>query len=355
MGEPLPNEGDDEDDDEIATRAAAPAGGAGTVRVEATRETAGVRLDVFLARALEDLSRARLKALIEGGHVRVGGAEVGEPARRVNAGEVVTVRVPPPVPAAPRPEPIPLAIAFEDEDVVVVDKPAGLVVHPGAGHASGTLVNALLHHCGASLSGIGGVERPGIVHRLDRETSGLMVVAKNDRAHRALSAQFADHGREGPLERTYIAVVWGVPDPTAGTVEAPIGRHPRDRQRFAVVRAGGRHAVTHFSVAERFPAADPVASLLECRLETGRTHQIRVHLAHVGHPLLGDPLYGAGFRTKANRLPETARAALSRLGRQALHAGVLGFAHPRTREAMRFTSGPPAALAELIGALRDMA
>lgn len=343
MGEALPV---DDGEDDVPANA--------PIRVEATAETAGVRLDLFLARAIPDLSRARLKTLIGEGRVRVGEVDVGDPARRVNAGDVVAVSVPPPVPAEPAAEPITLDVVFEDADLVVIDKPAGLVVHPGAGHASGTLVNALLHHCGASLSGIGGVERPGIVHRLDRETSGLMVVAKTDRAHRALAAQFADHGREGPLERTYIGLVWGVPDRPSGTIDAAIGRDPRDRQRFAVVRSGGRRAVTHFAVEERFPADEPLASLLRCRLETGRTHQIRVHLAHAGHPLLGDPLYGTGYRTKANRLPEAARAALDGLGRQALHAGVLGFRHPATGEVLRFESDPPPALAELIGALRAL-
>ena len=212
--------------------------------------------------------------------------------------------MPAPEPAEPGGESIPLNIVFEDDAIIVIDKPAGLVVHPAAGHATGTLVNALIAHCGDSLSGIGGVKRPGIVHRLDKDTTGLMVVAKTDRAHQALAAQFADHGRTGPLRRGYLAFVWGAPARPKGTIDEPIDRHPKSRDRMAV-RANGRVAITHWQVLERFKGKDgkPVASLIECRLETGRTHQIRVHLAHVGHPLLGDATYGTGFKTKAARLP----------------------------------------------------
>jgi 23S rRNA pseudouridine1911/1915/1917 synthase len=225
------------------------------------------------------------------------------------------------------------------------------VVHPAAGHGSGTLVNALIAHCGASLSGIGGVKRPGIVHRLDKDTSGLMVVAKTDCAHQALAAQFADHGRQGPLRRGYLAFVWGVPDHPKGTIAAPIGRHPRSRERMAV-RPDGRPAVTHWQVLERYPASGAaVASLLACRLETGRTHQIRVHLAHAGHPLLGDAFYGRGFRTKESLLPEGARAALAALGRQALHAYLLAVQHPTKGEIREFRSELPKDLARLRNAL----
>ena len=218
---------------------------------------------------------------------------------------------------------------YEDDDLLVIDKPAGLVVHPAAGNWSGTLVNALIAHCGTSLSGVGGVKRPGIVHRLDKDTTGLLVVAKNDRAHKALTAQFADHGRTGPLERGYLAFVWGVPDRPKGTIDKPIDRHPRARDKMAV-RQGGREAVTHWQVLKRYLGADgkPVASLLACRLETGRTHQIRVHLASIGHPLMGDDVYGPGFRTKMQHLAPEARAALAALGRQALHAYLLGLGHP---------------------------
>jgi 23S rRNA pseudouridine1911/1915/1917 synthase len=216
------------------------------------------------------------------------------------------------------------------------------VVHPGAGNRSGTLVNALIAHCGDSLSGIGGEKRPGIVHRLDKDTSGLLVVAKTDRAHRALSRQFADHGRTGPLRRGYLAFVWGAPERPRGTIDKPIGRHPHARERMAV-REGGRAAITHWEVLERYPGSkgEPVASLLACRLETGRTHQIRVHLAAIGHPLLGDDVYGSGFKTKAAQLPPAARAALKSLGRQALHAYLVGFGHPVGGKVLEFQSELP--------------
>ena len=221
-------------------------------------------------------------------------------------------------------------------------------MHPAAGNLSGTLVNALIAHCGASLSGIGGVKRPGIVHRLDKDTTGLMVVAKNDRAHKALSRQFADHGRSGNLEREYLAFVWGVPNRPKGTIDAPLDRHPKARDKQAV-RAGGREAITHWRLLETYSGADgkPVAALLACRLETGRTHQIRVHLAHIGHPLLGDAVYGPGFKTKAALLPENARESLAALGRQALHAHILGFQHPETRKILSFKSRLPDDLVRL--------
>jgi 23S rRNA pseudouridine1911/1915/1917 synthase len=230
----------------------------------------------------------------------------------------------------------------------VIDKPKGLVVHPAAGNRSGTLVNALVAHCGTSLSGIGGERRPGIVHRLDKDTTGLLVVAKTDRAHRALADQFADHGRTGPLARGYLAFVWGVPERPKGTIDKPIERHPRARDKMAV-RAGGREAVTHWEVLERYSGRDgtPVASLLACRLETGRTHQIRVHLAAIGHPLLGDEVYGPGFRTKAAQLPVPAQEALAALGRQALHAYLLGIVHPIRGDYLEFRSELPADLCRL--------
>ncbi|MFG1359904.1 RluA family pseudouridine synthase [Xanthobacter pseudotagetidis] len=327
-----------------------PAAGAGRP-VVAAPEDAGERLDRVLARHLADLSRTRVKRLITEGHVALAGRVVGDAALRVNAGDAFTVTVPAPEPAAPVPEDLPLAIAFEDAHLIVIDKPAGLVVHPAPGHAGGTLVNALLHHCGDSLSGIGGVKRPGIVHRIDKDTSGLLVVAKSDAAHKGLAAQFADHGRTGPLERAYLAFVWGVPE-TRGAVDAPIDRHPAHRQKMAV-RQSGRHAVTHWELVETYPGTDgaPVASLVRCRLETGRTHQIRVHMAHIGHPLLGDEVYGQGFRTKAARLPEAARERLARLGRQALHAERLGFAHPVTGATLVFDSTLPPDLEALRDAL----
>ena len=309
---------------------------------------AGGRLDRLLAASIADNSRSRLKALILAGEVAIGGRTIRDPGHRVNAGDVIVVTVPPPEPAEPRGEPIALNVVFEDDQIIVIDKPRGLVVHPAAGNWSGTLVNALIAHCGSSLSGIGGVIRPGIVHRLDKDTTGLMVVAKTDRAHRALAAQFADHGRTGPLQRGYLAFVWGAPDRPKGTIDQPIDRHPHARDKMSV-RQGGRPAVTHWEVLKRYPGADgaTVASLLACRLETGRTHQIRVHLAHIGHPLLGDDVYGPGFKTKASRLAPAAAEALQALGRQALHAYLLGIEHPKTRESLEFHSELPADLARL--------
>ncbi len=315
-------------------------------------DQAGARLDRVLAMQLAALSRTRLKALVLAGRVAIGGRTIRDPGRRVNAGDTVTVEVPAAEPAAPRGENIPLAIVHEDDDLIVIDKPAGLVVHPAAGNWTGTLVNALIAHCGDSLSGIGGERRPGIVHRLDKDTSGLMVVAKNDRAHRRLAKQFADKGASG-LERGYLAFVWGAPDRPKGTIDKPIDRHPHARERMAV-RAGGRPAVTHWEVLERYAGADgkPVASLIDCRLETGRTHQIRVHLAAIGHPLLGDAVYGGGFKTKAALLPPEAQAALAALGRQALHAYLLGLDHPLSGKHFVFRSGLPPDLDNLRRALR---
>ena len=311
---------------------------------------AGGRLDRALVALFPDLSRARLQDLVRGGHVRRDGDVVRDPALKVADGARLALDMPPPAAAEPVAEAADLTIAYEDDDLVVIDKPAGLVVHPAPGHERGTLVNALIAHCGASLSGIGGVRRPGIVHRLDKDTSGLIVVAKNDAAHRGLCAQFADHGRSGPLERAYRALVWGAPQPRAGTIRASLARARHNREKIAVVSdERGRHALTHYAVAEIYPEA----ALVRCRLETGRTHQIRVHLAHLGHPLLGDAVYGAAFRTKAARLSPIARDALSSLGRQALHAGLLGFSHPRTGEALRFESPLPPDMAALVSALRQ--
>jgi 23S rRNA pseudouridine1911/1915/1917 synthase len=313
---------------------------------------AGERLDRVLAVHVTALSRTRLKALVLAGRVAIGGRTIRDPGHRVNADDRITVAVPPPEPAAPQAENIPLAIAHEDDDLIVIDKPKGLVVHPAAGNRTGTLVNALIAHCGASLSGIGGIKRPGIVHRLDKDTTGLMVVAKNDRAHQALAAQFADHGRTGPLQRGYLAFVWGVPERPRRTIDKPLGRHPQARERMAV-RPGGRAAVTHYEVLERYLGTDgkPVASLLDCRLETGRTHQIRVHLASIGHPLMGDQVYGAGYRTKAAHLTAAGRDALDALGRQALHAYLLGVEHPISGESLVLRSPLPADLAKLRAAL----
>jgi 23S rRNA pseudouridine1911/1915/1917 synthase len=323
----------------------------------ASEDMRGERLDRVLARHFADLSRARLQVLIRAGAVRIGETAITDPALKLRGGESVVLAIPDAVRCEPLPQDIPLSIVHEDAEIVVIDKPAGLVVHPAAGHADGTLVNALIAHCGESLSGIGGVKRPGIVHRLDKDTSGLMVIAKTDRAHRSLAAQFADHGRKGPLEREYQAFVWGRPRADAMVVEGPIGRSTRHRERMAVVAEGrGKEAVTHLYVEQSFPpdVSDPLASRIRCRLETGRTHQIRVHLSSLGHPLLGDLLYGGGFRTKANKLDEPSQAALRALARQALHASLLGFSHPGTGKHLRFKSALPPDLAALERALRGL-
>ena len=330
-------------------------GGAGKVLIAG--EDAAGRIDAWLAQALAGgLSRSRVKALIEEGNVTVNGTPAKAPHQKVQPGDRVAVTMPEPEEPEPKGEDIPLDVLYEDGDLIVLVKPAGLVVHPAAGNWTGTLVNALIHHCGASLSGIGGVRRPGIVHRLDKETSGVMVVAKNDLAHAGLAAQFADHGRTSRLERAYQAIVWGLPRPQKGTIDAPLGR-AGDRIRRAVVAAGAedaRHAVTHYDVIERYherPDATAIAARVACRLETGRTHQIRVHMAHIGHPLVGDPDYGAAFRTKVNLLPEAARPVVRRFNRQALHAYLLQIEHPRTGDVMRFESELPQDMLELIDAL----
>ena len=315
--------------------------------------SAGERLDRYLGQAASErrlaLSRTRLKALIEAGEVTVDGSVVRDPATRLAESARIAFEPPPPENSLLVGEDLPLDVVYEDEHLIVIDKPAGLVVHPAPGHAQGTLVNALIRHCGASLSGVGGVRRPGIVHRLDKDTSGLLVVAKTDAAHRGLAELFADHGHTGSLERAYLAVVWGCFGAAAGKVDAAIGRHSTRRDRMAVVpEERGRHAVTHWRVIE---ALGP-ASLVACRLETGRTHQIRVHMASVGHPLLGDSVYGAGYKTKASQLSPGAKDALAALGRQALHAAALGFEHPITGEALRFEGPPPEDFSRLVNALR---
>ncbi len=317
-----------------------------------THAAAADRLDKALSLAFPDVSRARFQALIAEGAVSVEGLPVREPKHKVKPGDVLRVVLPEAAPAAPLPEAMDLVIVHEDKDVIVIDKPPGLVVHPGAGNETGTLVNALIAHCGESLSGIGGVKRPGIVHRIDKDTSGLLVVAKNDRAHHGLSEQFAAHGRDGRLERSYLALVWGVPERRSGTIDAAIDRSTANRQKMAVSRsANARHAITHYELLESL-GKPPAASLIRCQLETGRTHQIRVHMAHIGHPLLGDDVYGAGFRTSARKLGPAAREALNRLNRQALHATSLGFEHPVTGRLLRFESPAPDDFAKLLDALR---
>ncbi|HUC63453.1 MAG TPA: RluA family pseudouridine synthase [Alphaproteobacteria bacterium] len=316
---------------EVKQEEAGPTGAAAEHRVEIGAAEAGARLDAALARALPALSRSRLKRLIESGsviHVPKGAAATDASAK-VKPGDRFLVRVPAAEPARPAAQAIPLDIIYEDANLIVVDKTAGLVVHPAAGNPDRTLVNALLAHCGGTLSGIGGVRRPGIVHRLDKDTSGLLVAAKTDRAHASLAAQFAAH----TVERAYVALVWGAPKPREGTIAGQIGRSARDRKKMAVVARGGKRAVTRYRVRASYKG---VASLVECRLETGRTHQIRVHLASIGHPLMGDPVYGRLTAERRAALPPAAQAALAALGRQALDAYLLGFRHPASGEALRF-------------------
>lgn len=317
---------------------------------QTTPDDAGQRLDRVVTAHLDQLSRSRVKGLIEAGAVLVAGVVVESPKLALKAAEDITVTVPDAIPADPKGEDIPLDILFEDDAIIVVNKPAGLVVHPAAGHATGTLVNALIGHCGASLSGIGGVRRPGIVHRLDKDTSGVLVVAKSDAAHKALAAQFADHGRTGALERAYSALVWGAPRPPKGTIDAPLGRDPKNALRFAV-RRDGKVAITHYRVDALLDGAGPPVSKVSCQLETGRTHQIRVHLAYRNHPLLGDPLYGSGFQSKANGLSDEAKAKLDALSRQALHARLLQIEHPDTGEILRFEAPEPSDFNDLVAAL----
>jgi 23S rRNA pseudouridine1911/1915/1917 synthase len=319
--------------------------------VEAGAADAGARLDRVLAGRLPGVSRSRLKALIENGNVTLAGAAgavaVRAPAARVKPGQTFAIFVPDSVPAAPEAEAIPLAILYEDAAVVVLDKPAGLVVHPAPGNLEGTLVNALIHHCGASLTGIGGVRRPGIVHRLDKDTSGVMVVAKTEAAHASLSAQF----KARTVERAYRALVWGRPRPPAGEIEGAIGRDPRNRKRMAVT-ARGKPGLTRYRTIRAYGS---IASLLECRLATGRTHQIRVHLAHLGHPVMGDPTYGGGATAaRRRRLPPEVADAVSRLPGQALHAASLGFFHPATGERVRFETNLPKEMKALIALLEAL-
>jgi 23S rRNA pseudouridine1911/1915/1917 synthase len=312
-------------------------------------EHAGQRLDKVLASLIPDLSRSRIQALIEGGELLLGETEVTDCSRKLKGGERLVLSLPPLVDATPRAENIPLDIVFEDDDVIVLNKPAGLVVHPAAGHASGTLVNALLYHCGDSLSGINGVRRPGIVHRLDKDTSGLMMVAKNDLAHHALVEQLQDRS----LSRVYLALVFGDFMQKSGEVETLIGRHPTHRLKMAVLGRGGREALTRYRVLTEYGGA---ITLTECRLATGRTHQIRVHMNHIGHPLIGDPLYGPQATSLRARLKkagygEEVQTALTNFSRQALHAAEISFIHPRTGETMGFSAPLPEDFQDLLSAL----
>src|SRR5471032_1061427 len=324
-----------------------------SLEVVVAGDEGSTRLDRVLAVRVAELSRSRLKALILAGSVTLKGIPIRDPAYHVASGDTITIDVPQAIPAEPAGEDIALDIVHEDDDIIVIDKPRGLVVHPAAGHETGTLVNALIAHCGASLSGIGGVRRPGIVHRLDKDTTGLMVAAKNDRAHKSLTEQFADHGRTGAMRRGYMAFVWDLPNRQRGTVDAPIDRHPFAREKMAV-RDSGREAITHWEIQQSFNGNDgkPVAALLACQLETGRTHQIRVHLAHIGHPLLGDGVYGPHFKTKASHLGPGSQAALTALDRQALHAYLLALEHPKTGEILEWISDLPDDLLQLRDRLR---
>ncbi len=368
--------------------------GPGTIRITPSREQAGQRIDRLLAEAIGTISRSRVKALIDegalsrtetasaagrawrgaddpagvatvgpseadsdpaatpdgtpgaGAGAARGGIRVTEPAEPARAGATYTLIVPEPSPAAPRPQAIPFPILFEDRDLIVLDKPAGLVVHPAPGNQDGTLVNALLAHCGPGFTGIGAEKRPGIVHRLDKDTSGVMVVAKTQLANDVLTAAFAARD----LERTYLALCWGLPNPLSGEIEGAIGRDKRDRKRMAVVSHGGKAALTRYRVIRAFGG---FAALVECRLATGRTHQIRVHMAAHGHPIVGDPLYLRRIPATSRGLPEPLRGALLDFPRQALHAASLGFSHPRTGVLLRFETPPPADLAALLELLGD--
>lgn len=313
---------------------------------EVTKDHEKQRLDKFLAQNLPDFSRSQIQRLISDGNVLADEVVISDNSYKIKAGDCFTVCVPPATEAEPAAEDIPLDIVYEDKDLLVVNKPAGMTVHPAAGVSCGTLVNALLFHCKDSLSGIGGVKRPGIVHRIDRETSGLLVVAKNDNAHRFLSEQFAEHS----IERTYLAVVYGVPNPLNGRIEGNIGRSPADRKKMAVVTNGGKPAVTHYKTLQVFKNA---ASLVQCNLETGRTHQIRVHLTSVGNALIGDKVYVKNRKTAVN-LPQNLKSYVNEFPRQALHAKSLGFVHPATKKFMQFDSELPEDISELLQKLADV-
>lgn len=317
----------------------------------------GVRFDSWLCEKLpEHVSRTRVKSLIKSGNVQVNNKPCLEPNYRLKENDQILLAIPEPEDPIPEAENIPLDILFEDNHLIVLNKPVGMVVHPAAGNWTGTLVNALLYHCGSDFAGIGGVKRPGIVHRLDKDTSGIMVVAKTEKAHAGLAAQFADHGRTGPLERAYLAFIWGVPAKNKGTIDEPLGRSTSNRLKRAVVNPNARdakEAITHFKVLKHLDGmgdGTANASLIQCRLETGRTHQIRVHMAHIGHPLIGDQDYGRHFSTKANALSEKPREAVKNFKRQALHAAILGFKHPISGETVRFEAPVPEDFQNLLDA-----
>jgi 23S rRNA pseudouridine1911/1915/1917 synthase len=325
------------------------------ITVRAPASATGERLDAVLAAAIDGLSRSRIKALIVDGHLSQDGVTLRQPSHKVAAGDRFTLVVPDAAPAVPQGQDIPLVVLYEDDDLIVIEKPAGLVVHPAPGNPDRTLVNALIAHCGPALTGIGGVRRPGIVHRLDKDTSGVMVAAKTAAAHASLSAQFAARS----IDRAYRAIAWSAPRPPAGDIETLIGRSSRNRKKMAVVSRNGKPALTHYET-ERIlgPAAAPLASLLTCTLSTGRTHQIRVHLAHIGHPLIGDPVYGRAPRRQRNRrgsaIPAEARAIMAAFPRQALHAFRLGLDHPVTGKRQVFETLLPEDMVTLINNLESL-
>ncbi len=330
----------------------------------ATAQTsdAGTRLDRFLPEQFADLSRSRAKALIQAGAVTVDGTVTTDPKASVRPGSTYSLDMPPPIAATPEPEDIALDILFEDEHLLLINKPAGMAVHPAPGSWQGTLVNALLHHCKGELPGIGGVERPGIVHRIDKGTTGVLAVAKTEAAHTGLAALFAEHD----IERTYLAITRGAPRPLVGTVETRIARSTQDRKKMAVIRdeesEEGRHAITHYKAIETFGELEratglPAAALIQCQLETGRTHQIRVHMAHIGAPLIGDPTYGRHRGIKAYGSDETvadAKRLALKFSRQALHAASLGFVHPVTGEDVQAEAPLPEDMADLLATLRHL-
>jgi 23S rRNA pseudouridine1911/1915/1917 synthase len=316
----------------------------GPICITATQEQAGERIDRFLADALGTLSRSRVKTLIDEGRLRGERGPITQPAEQVKAGAMYILDLPAPIDATPRPQQIPFPILYEDADVIVLDKPAGLVVHPAPGNLDGTLVNALLAHCGPDFTGIGAERRPGIVHRLDKDTSGVMVVAKTQLSNDALTAAFAARD----LDRAYHALVWGLPQPLAGEIEGAIGRDKRDRKRMAVVDDGGKFALTRYRTMRAWQTS---LALVECRLATGRTHQIRVHFADNGYPIVGDPLYLRRVPAAAKAINQPLRGQLLDFPRQALHAASLGFKHPRTSQSMNFEAALPADMQALLGAV----
>lgn len=312
--------------------------------VSVSKQDEGLRADKFLSHSLPDLTRSRIQQLFREGHILQDGRVFETPSKKVKEGQTFHIAIPPTVEAIPQAENIPLDIIYEDDDLVVINKSAGMVVHPAPGSPNRTLVNALLAHCGESLSGINGVKRPGIVHRLDKGTSGLIVAAKNDKAHQGLSSQLSDKS----MKRIYKAVVWGLPSPKKGTIEGSIGRSPRNRKKMAIVSRGGKEAITHYKVEQAFGL---VASLVECQLETGRTHQIRVHLTSKGHALLGDPTYGGRPRRLPNELEEFLKSSLWPKDRVALHAFRLSFVHPVQHKDMIFEAPLPGDIRELLNVL----